>query len=160
MQQCFSGMPGRVGAGHGAGSQPVLRADQIWSASGTLLRCNIVTGNQVNRSHLLTNSLEGGLLERMWTMSDFADHTPTLLARSPGHRPVFAPALKTLWGWLSAPVRGYFERELVVRELTSLSDRDLADMGLSRSDLPAVVRGLYGRDRLNARKLDPDSVSY
>ena len=89
-------------------------------------------------------------------MSDFADHTPTLLARGAGHRPVFAPAIKTLWSWLTAPVRGFFERELVLRELASLGDRDLADIGLSRADIPAVARGMYGRDLLNARKLDPD----
>jgi uncharacterized protein YjiS (DUF1127 family) len=89
-------------------------------------------------------------------MSDFTNHAPILLTRGTGHRPVFAPAIKALWGWLTAPVRTFFERELVLRELASLGDRDLADIGLSRSDLPAVVRGLYGRHHLNARKLDPD----
>ena len=93
-------------------------------------------------------------------MSDFAHHAPTLLARGTGHRPVFAPAIKALWHRLSAPMRAFFERELVLRELHGLSERDLADIGLNRADIPAVVRGLYRHDGRAARKLDPDAVSY
>ncbi|MBI3515695.1 MAG: DUF1127 domain-containing protein [Proteobacteria bacterium] len=90
-------------------------------------------------------------------MSDLVHNDTTLLAGRPVHRPVFAPAIAALWRWVSAPVRAFFARELVLRELAMLGDRDLHDIGLSRSDLPAVVRGMYRRDGLAARQLDPDA---
>ena len=33
----------------------------------------------------------------------------------------------------------------IMRELDDCTDRQLADLGLSRSDIPAVARGTYGR---------------
>jgi uncharacterized protein YjiS (DUF1127 family) len=91
----------------------------------------------------------------MWLMTDFAHNPNTLLAARRDQATFFAAAAKTTWRWLSAPVRAFFERELVLRELNSLGDRDLADIGLSRSDLPAVIRGMYRGDA--PRKLDPDA---
>jgi uncharacterized protein YjiS (DUF1127 family) len=38
-------------------------------------------------------------------------------------------------------VRGWRERRLALRELSALSDRNLADIGLTRGDIPRVVRG-------------------
>ncbi len=90
-------------------------------------------------------------------MSDLVHNETTLLAGRPVYRSAFAPAITALWHWLTAPVRTFFARELVLRELATLGDRDLRDIGLSRSDLPAVVRGMYRRDGLAARKLDPDA---
>ena len=89
-------------------------------------------------------------------MSDFAHNAHTSLAGQIARPVTFAPAIRTAWRWLSAPVRAFFERELVLRELHSLGDRDLADIGLSRSDVPAIVRGMYRRDGLTQRKLDPE----
>jgi|SRR5579863_7467072 uncharacterized protein YjiS (DUF1127 family) len=122
-----------------------------------MMRCNIVTGNQVNEPHLLTNKSKGGLLERMWVMSDFVHNDSTLVGRGTARPIGFAPAANTFWRWLAAPFRAFFARELVLRELTSLGDRDLADIGLSRSDIPAVVAGVRGRDGLSQRKLDPSA---
>ena len=91
----------------------------------------------------------------MSVMSDFAHNVPHIWSGRLSRPAIFAPAVKAAWRWLSAPVRAFFERELVLRELHSLGDRDLADIGLSRSDVPAIVRGMY-RDGLARRKLDPD----
>ena len=88
-------------------------------------------------------------------MSDFVHNDMTLLAGRPVYRSAFASAISALWRWLSAPVQAFFERELVMRELASLSDRDLRDLGLTQSDIPAVVRGMYRRDGLASSKFDP-----
>ena len=88
-------------------------------------------------------------------MSDFTHDGVPYASLPAGRRPGFAVAIEAAWRWLTAPVRSFFERELVLRELGGLTDRDLADIGLSRSDVPAVVRGLYRRG-LAGRKLDPD----
>ena len=45
--------------------------------------------------------------------------------------------------------RARAQRETVFRitqELADCTDRQLADLGLSRSDIPAVARGTYRRD--------------
>jgi len=34
----------------------------------------------------------------------------------------------------------------ITRELADCTDRQLADPGLSRSEIPAVARGMYGRE--------------
>jgi len=88
-------------------------------------------------------------------MSDFAQNGSAWAGRGPAGSVGFATAGKALWQWLAAPIRAFLKRELALRELTSLGDRDLADIGLSRSDIPAVVAGLRGRDGLGSRKLDP-----
>ncbi len=36
-------------------------------------------------------------------------------------------------------------RSLIARELAAYSDRDLCDLGISRSDVPAIVNGSYRR---------------
>ena len=91
-------------------------------------------------------------------MSDFAHNGFAPVVGRSASATVFAGAAKAAWAWLSAPFRAFFERELVLRELSSLGDRDLADIGLSRSDVPAIVQGMYRRGGAlaNQRKLDPD----
>ena len=42
-------------------------------------------------------------------------------------------------------VKAYAERQRLARELHVLSDRLLADIGLTRMDIPAVVNGTYVR---------------
>jgi uncharacterized protein YjiS (DUF1127 family) len=46
-----------------------------------------------------------------------------------------------------ARVRAWREREQARAELMSLDDRSLADIGLSRSDIPAVLSGEYQSSR-------------
>ncbi len=58
----------------------------------------------------------------------------------------FAPAWTAL---VQRVERALAERRHVrqlARELHMCSDRELGDMGLSRCDIPAVVRGTYARD--------------
>jgi uncharacterized protein YjiS (DUF1127 family) len=88
-------------------------------------------------------------------MRDFAHDDPALLVQPAAGNAAFADAAKRAWAWLAAPVRAFFQRELVMRELTALDERSLHDIGLTRSDLPAVSRGLYRRGGLAQRKLDP-----
>jgi len=42
---------------------------------------------------------------------------------------------------LVAKLRGWQERQRVLNELYAMDDRALADIGLSRGDIPFVVRG-------------------
>ena len=88
-------------------------------------------------------------------MRDFAPNASALIGQRVPGRSSFAGAAKRAWSWVSAPVRAYVERELVLRELTTLDERSLADMGLTRSDVGAVADGLYQRGGLADRKFDP-----
>jgi uncharacterized protein YjiS (DUF1127 family) len=88
-------------------------------------------------------------------MRDFAPNASTLIGRPAAGRSSFAGAVKRAWSWVSAPLRAYVDRELVLRELSTLDERSLADMGLSRSDVGAVADGLYQRGGLADRKFDP-----
>jgi uncharacterized protein YjiS (DUF1127 family) len=54
--------------------------------------------------------------------------------------PLASPA-KALWQHLSA----WFERRTLKARLEHLDDRLLADIGLTRGDIPAVVAGIYRR---------------
>jgi uncharacterized protein YjiS (DUF1127 family) len=61
---------------------------------------------------------------------------------------IVRPSLEGIFAFLSRPRawlanRGQIAR--ITRELSCHSDRDLADMGLTRSDIPAVARGTYRR---------------
>ncbi|WP_393978506.1 DUF1127 domain-containing protein [Xanthobacter nonsaccharivorans] len=49
-------------------------------------------------------------------------------------------ALQTLWVSLQKVFAGEILRRRVMDELGSLSDRDLADIGISRSDIARVAR--------------------
>ena len=54
-----------------------------------------------------------------------------------------------LRAWLSRRFSLYLEKRRTARDMQDLaafSDRDLWDLGLSRSDLMAVERGTYTRD--------------
>ncbi len=51
-----------------------------------------------------------------------------------------------LWRLLGH-VTAYFERQRVLSELSSLSDRELVDIGLSRSELPLVFDPSMARRR-------------
>jgi uncharacterized protein YjiS (DUF1127 family) len=88
-------------------------------------------------------------------MRDFAHNGPALLAEPAAGNATFATAGARAWAWFTAPIRAFFQREFVMRELTALDERSLADIGLTRSDLSAVAGGMYRRGGLDQPKLDP-----
>jgi uncharacterized protein YjiS (DUF1127 family) len=88
-------------------------------------------------------------------MRDFAHDGGALLARPTTPSAPFAHAAKQGWRWLTAPVRAFLQREFVIRELSTLDERSLSDIGLTRSDLPAVAGGMYRRGGLAEPKFDP-----
>ena len=49
----------------------------------------------------------------------------------------------SLLGWIAA----FFERQRVLSELNSLSDRELLDIGLTRSELPQVFEASFNASR-------------
>ncbi len=55
----------------------------------------------------------------------------------------FARLVRAGWEWvktyLVAPIASALEAERAYRELMSLSDRELADIGVNRGDIPAIV---------------------
>ena len=55
-------------------------------------------------------------------------------------------ALKTLWGRIADPINRAIQYRRTTTELASLDDRTLADLGISRSDIPAIASGNYARD--------------
>ncbi len=84
----------------------------------------------------------------------------------PGHglgltsRPVFANVAHTDRGFLAPvkrfvaeltqPVRTYLRHRRTMAELSRLDDRTLADIGLSRGDIPAIAQGRVAFDHLVA----------
>lgn len=61
--------------------------------------------------------------------------------------PPLAPAehLHGVQGWLVA-FRAWREKRAALAELDMMSTRELADIGLTRSDLPRVLNDNYNRD--------------
>jgi uncharacterized protein YjiS (DUF1127 family) len=77
-------------------------------------------------------------------MRYFADNSAAVLVGRSA--PVLAAAAKRAWSTVTAPVRGFVQREAVYRELSELDDRMLADIGLNRADVYAVANGLRRAD--------------
>ena len=48
-------------------------------------------------------------------------------------------------GWIVRPLANAWSRAQVQDELMSMDDRLLADIGISRADIPAVVAGRYAQ---------------
>ena len=46
---------------------------------------------------------------------------------------------RSVFGAIGQRISAYFERQRILGELNSLSDRELSDIGLARSELPRVV---------------------
>jgi uncharacterized protein YjiS (DUF1127 family) len=55
-------------------------------------------------------------------------------------------ALKTLWGRIADPITRAIQYRRTYAELAALDDRTLADLGISRSDIPAIAAGTYVRE--------------
>jgi uncharacterized protein YjiS (DUF1127 family) len=49
-------------------------------------------------------------------------------------------------GWLARPLVAWWNRTQVYDELMSMDDRMLADIGISRAEIPAVAAGHYRAD--------------
>jgi uncharacterized protein YjiS (DUF1127 family) len=65
--------------------------------------------------------------------------------RTAGHDGAFR-ALMTLWGRIADPISRALQYRRTFAELASLDDRTLADLGISRGDIPAIASGTYVRD--------------
>ena len=88
-------------------------------------------------------------------MRDLTYNASNLPGRPTASESAFAHAIKAAWAWLAAPFRAYAEREHTLRELSGLDERGLADIGLTRADIRAVIAGAYRRGGLADTKLDP-----
>ncbi len=62
-----------------------------------------------------------------------------------GHAGAFG-ALKTLWGRIADPITRAIQYRRTFAELAQLDDRTLADLGISRSDIPAIASGSFVRE--------------
>lgn len=71
---------------------------------------------------------------------DDADYEPVLPARRESWLVRAAVAVKDR-------LNRMMERQRVIRELEAMSDRDLADLGLSRYDIPRVFDPEFARER-------------
>jgi uncharacterized protein YjiS (DUF1127 family) len=57
-----------------------------------------------------------------------------------------------------AAVTAYFKRQIAYRELSSLDDRLLADIGINRGDIESYVDGTIERYAANSNKADRDAA--
>jgi uncharacterized protein YjiS (DUF1127 family) len=71
---------------------------------------------------------------------DDADYEPTLPRRHQGW-------IATLGAALARHFRSFAERRRVMNELQQMSDRELADLGLSRYDIPRVFDPAFALER-------------
>lgn len=73
-----------------------------------------------------------------------------------------AGAGSSVWGWLQnlrAALHRSHERRVAIRELSALSDRQLADIGIIRSQIPEVVQTLSAHKAVNQRVAEERVVS-
>jgi uncharacterized protein YjiS (DUF1127 family) len=59
---------------------------------------------------------------------------------------------------VTRPLSGWWSRTLVQDELMSLDDRMLADIGISRADIPAVAAGSFVGETISAPRLVADNA--
>lgn len=59
--------------------------------------------------------------------------------------PAVLPSPRSIFAAMRATAASFFARQLLIRELESHTDRQLADMGITRSDIPAVASGRFVR---------------
>ncbi|MBY0432443.1 MAG: DUF1127 domain-containing protein [Rhodospirillales bacterium] len=82
--------------------------------------------------------------------ADWLGHPTTGVLGAAHH---IAHSLTTTALRVTAPLRRWAQARRLAEELYGLSDRDLADIGLTRGDVPAVAEGSYrdpegGRTRI------------
>ncbi|MGI9303946.1 MAG: DUF1127 domain-containing protein, partial [Gammaproteobacteria bacterium] len=53
----------------------------------------------------------------------------------------------SLWRRLVVALRARHQRKVTIRELSVLSDRQLHDIGIARSEIPLIAEGLVSRQR-------------
>ena len=68
---------------------------------------------------------------------------PTSRINFPQHFADAQPERRGIVGTVLARIAAFFERHRVMSELSSLSDRELADIGLSRAELHHVFEPAY-----------------
>ncbi len=72
---------------------------------------------------------------------------PTAQINFPQHHADAQAAKSGVIATILARVAAFVERQRVMSELGALSDRELADIGLSRAELPSVFEPTFGRHR-------------
>jgi uncharacterized protein YjiS (DUF1127 family) len=90
-----------------------------------------------------------------WTPPAVVDHE-ALLAEANALRAQalanFGRALGRIWRKaVAAPVARWIERERLMRELSMLDDRELADLGISRGLIPYIATGNFTANDEGAR---------
>lgn len=68
--------------------------------------------------------------------------------------------LVSAFGWLVRPLSALWARTRVYDELMSMDDRLLADIGISRADIPSVAAGRYAQtNALSSPRLVAEQVN-
>jgi uncharacterized protein YjiS (DUF1127 family) len=62
-------------------------------------------------------------------------------------------------GWIVRPLADAWARAQVQDELMSMDDRLLADIGISRADIPSIASGRYARTEMHAPRLVAEQVN-
>jgi uncharacterized protein YjiS (DUF1127 family) len=57
--------------------------------------------------------------------------------------------------WAMAAVAAWWRRQAVLQEMSMLTDRELADIGLSRADLPRVFDPAFAAEHARGRDCQP-----
>lgn len=67
--------------------------------------------------------------------------------------------IASAFGWIVRPIANAWARAQVHDELMSMDDRLLADIGISRADIPAVAAGRFMQPVLPAPRLVAEQVN-
>jgi len=90
-----------------------------------------------------------------WTPPAFVDREALMAEAQALRREAiadFGRALRRFWRKaIAAPVARWFERERLMRELSGLDDRELADLGISRGLIPYIAAGKFTANDDDAR---------
>ena len=78
------------------------------------------------------------------------DDPPATIVKAPGH------GIGQLFGKLVAAFAEWRRREATLREMEMLTERELADIGLTRADLPRVFDPAFAAERARGR----DYIAY
>ena len=67
--------------------------------------------------------------------------------------------IASMFGWIARPIVNAWNRAQVQDELMNMDDRLLADIGISRADIPAVSSGRFASTALPTPRLVAEHVS-